>query len=82
MNVIERVIEEKNNSLLDHDAKKQKRDELVRELAVLDHEIESFDKNRVIADIEELTECLNKLNSLDTPVESQETCAVDTDTLP
>ena len=64
MNIIERIIEEKNAELRAFADKKARRTQLADELKNLDLEIEAFDSDKVLADIDELTACNEKLNRL------------------
>ena len=61
MSIILSLIEEKNNQLIEFGAKADKREVLLKELQELDKEIADFDKNKVVADIDELTDCAIKL---------------------
>lgn len=72
MSILVRLIEEKNNELLEFDAIKQEREETARKLAILDSKIEAFDKNKVLADIDELTECAIKLGHITIQTEEVE----------
>ena len=72
MSVILDIIDEKNNQLLGFDAKKKERDTLVEKLAILDKEINEFDKSKVVADIEELTDCAIKLGLITVEAEDVE----------
>ena len=73
MNIIERIIEEKNAELCAFEDKKARRTQLADELKNLDLEIEAFDSDKVLADIDELKACNEKLNKLTDPSEP-ETC--------
>ena len=61
MIIILRLIEEKNNQLLDFGGKKEERDKLVEQIKKLDAEIASFDKDKILAEVDELTDCAVKL---------------------
>lgn len=79
MSVIIRLIEQKNNELIEFSAKKEKRDNLALELAIIDKEIADFDKEQVVKDIDELTECAIKLGLVNIQDDTQESVAVDTE---
>lgn len=79
MSVIIRLIEQKNNELIEFGAKKEKRDNLALELAIIDKEIAEFDKEQVVKDIDELTECAIKLGLVNIQDDTQESVAVDTE---
>ncbi len=79
MSVIIRLIEQKNNELVEFGAKKEKRDNLALELAIIDKEIADFDKEQVVKDIDELTECAIKLGLVNIQDDTQESVAVDTE---
>lgn len=65
MSIILKLIDEKSNQLLEFDAKKEKRDSLAIELALLDKEISEFNKEQICNDIDELTDCAVKLGLID-----------------
>ncbi len=79
MSVIIRLIEQKNNELVEFSAKKERRDNLALELAIVDKEIADFDKEQVVKDIDELTECAIKLGLVNIQDDTQESVAVDTE---
>jgi hypothetical protein len=79
MSVIIRLIEQKNNELVEFSAKKERRDNLALELAIVDKEIAEFDKEQVVKDIDELTECAIKLGLVNIQDDTQESVAVDTE---
>ena len=61
MSIILTLIEERNSKLLTFDAKKEERAEILRRLEEIDREINSFDKGKLVAEIDELTDCAVKL---------------------
>jgi hypothetical protein len=65
MNALLKIIDEKNNQLLEFDAKKTKRDNLAIELALLDKEISEFNKEQICNDIDELTDYAVKLGFIE-----------------
>lgn len=69
MSIILSLIEERNNKLLNYDEKKEERAMLVERLEALDKELNSFDKSKLVSEIDELTECAVKLGLIQ--VESQ-----------
>jgi hypothetical protein len=80
MSIILSLIEEKNNQLIDYDAKANKRDALVKELQALDNELADFNKAKTVADIDELTECAVKLGLLPSSIEPEQ-CECECDTV-
>ena len=71
MSIILNLIEEKNNQLLGFDGKKKERDSLREKIAILDKEINDFDETKILADIDELTDCAVKLGLLPSETEAE-----------
>jgi hypothetical protein len=69
MSIILTLIDEKHNQLLENTVKKEERDRLVQRVDELNKELGSFDEMKVIAEIDELTDCAVKLGL----IEGQET---------
>ena len=65
MSIILTLIEEKNNQLLENTAKKEERDRLAERVEELNKELGSFDETKVLAEIDELTDCAVKLGLID-----------------
>lgn len=72
MNALLKIIDEKNNQLLEFDAKKEERDNLVAKLAVLDKEISEFNKEQLCNDIDELTDYAIKLGFIEVQTSEEE----------
>lgn len=73
MNALLKIIDEKNNQLLEFDAKKEERDNLLAKIAVLDKEISEFNKEQICNDIDELTDCAIKLGFIEVETVVEET---------
>ena len=73
MNALLKIIDEKNNQLLEFDAKKTNRDNLAIELALLDKEISEFNKEQICNDIDELTDYAVKLGFIEVETVVEET---------
>lgn len=67
MSIILSLIEERNNQLLNFGAKKEERENLVKQLAILDNEISNFDENKTLREVDELTDCAVKLGLIAPP---------------
>ena len=61
MHIVLSLIEERNNQLLQFDSKKEEREALVKRLEALDKEMNSFDKSKLVSEIDELTDVAVKL---------------------
>lgn len=77
MSIILTLIEEKNNQLLENTSKKEERDRLVERVEELNKELGSFDETKVLADIDELTDCAIKLGLIEVQEEADTSLACD-----
>ena len=72
MSIILKELEKRNDLLLKFDEKTEERKLLVERLACLDKELGEFDKETLIAEIDELTECGIKLGLIEAPTNAEE----------
>lgn len=72
MSIILKLIEERENKILTFGKKAEEREELVKKLAVLDKEINEFDKQSTLSEIEELTQCAVSLGLIEVPKTEEE----------
>jgi hypothetical protein len=73
------MIEERENKILSFGEKAEERKVLLEKLELLDKEIKDFDKDTVLAEIDELTDCAKKLGLIEVP---QEECSNTTEECP
>lgn len=69
MSIILKMIEERENKILTFGEKTEERKKLLEQLTLLEKEISEFDKDTLVAEIEELTACAVKLNLIQIPQE-------------
>lgn len=68
MSIIIKELERRNDLLLQFDEKTEERKVLMERLECLDKELGEFDKETLIAEIEELTDCGIKLGLIPAPI--------------
>lgn len=68
MSIIIKELEKRNDLLLKFDEKTEERKVLIERLESLNKELDEFDKETLVAEIEELTECGIKLGVIPTPI--------------
>lgn len=69
MSIIIKELERRNDLLLKFDEKTEEKKVLLERLEVLEKELGEFDKETLVAEIDELTECGIKLGLIEKPVE-------------
>lgn len=79
MSIILSLIDEKNNQLLEFDVKREEREKLVEQVKKLDDEIASFDKDKILAEVDELTDCAVKLGLLPSRTDADDDAIVTED---
>lgn len=72
MSIIIKELEKRNDLLLKFDEKTEERKVLLERLECLEKELGEFDKETLIAEIDELTECGIKLGLIEAPIENAE----------
>lgn len=69
MSIIIKELERRNDLLLKFDEKVQERKTLIERLEFLNKELDEFDKETLVAEIDELTECGIRLGLLQAPIQ-------------